>query len=510
MIGASSSFPAGTIPTTSESPRPGPSRPSIERQLIRAILFSAAFCLVARTKVDPDLWGHVRFGGDILASGFADADPYSFTSDIPWINHEWLSEVIFYLAWTLGGGLGLILLKIAVVAGVVALAAQVVGRRGLPPLMAEIMIGLVLLGTWPRTSLVRPQLFSVLLFAALLWVFHKVSEGKARSLRLVPLIFLCWINLHGGWVVGFGVFGLWVLAGLFSNPPGVPRTSLVATAFVSAAALLVNPYGWHMLAFIATTVRFDRADIVDWQPIWHSSFLLGLWIASLTFAAYATFRHRRLIPIRDYVIVVILAIASLRVGRIDAFFTLAVVMLLGANLGRRQAPAESNSLRVGLVPSLGGLVTGVGIVAGFATTMPLSCIGLDMPWTPEREAGAFIQANHLKGRLLSSYGWGQYVIWHFGRTLLVSLDGRRETVYSPSFLRAHYALYDHPERSTDLLDRLDPDYAWLPVGTPLIDALETRGWSTLFSGPRSVLLSRDAIATVTPGPLTVAACFPGP
>ncbi len=68
--------------------------------------------LASRATVDPDLWGHVRFGLDLLAMGRLTAvDPYSFTQDVPWINHEWLSELLFALAFREGGVVGLLLLK---------------------------------------------------------------------------------------------------------------------------------------------------------------------------------------------------------------------------------------------------------------------------------------------------------------------------------------------------------------------------------------------------------------
>src|SRR5690349_978476 len=56
------------------------------------------------TRADPDLWGHVRFGLDILARpGLSSVDPYSFTQDIPWVNHEWLSELFMGAAYAAGG-----------------------------------------------------------------------------------------------------------------------------------------------------------------------------------------------------------------------------------------------------------------------------------------------------------------------------------------------------------------------------------------------------------------------
>ncbi len=45
-------------------------------------------------------------------------------------------------------------------------------------------------------------------------------------------------------------------------------TRLVAVVLLSALATLVNPYGWQLWGFIASTVRLSRADITEWQPIW--------------------------------------------------------------------------------------------------------------------------------------------------------------------------------------------------------------------------------------------------
>ena len=70
-----------------------------------ALVMSAATYGASLTIADPDLWGHVRFGLDILETGrIVHADPYSYlTGEQPWINHEWLAEVVFYLLYRAGG-----------------------------------------------------------------------------------------------------------------------------------------------------------------------------------------------------------------------------------------------------------------------------------------------------------------------------------------------------------------------------------------------------------------------
>jgi hypothetical protein len=58
-----------------------------------------AIAAILPTRADPDLWGNLRFGLDILRTwSLPTADPYSFTSDIPWINHSWFPQVVMALA----------------------------------------------------------------------------------------------------------------------------------------------------------------------------------------------------------------------------------------------------------------------------------------------------------------------------------------------------------------------------------------------------------------------------
>src|SRR4029079_11886746 len=78
-------------------------------------LFGIAFGALS-TIADPDLWGHLRFGLDIITSGHVrtTSDPYSFTADRPFLYHEWLGGVLMALAYRVGGTAGLSVLKAAI------------------------------------------------------------------------------------------------------------------------------------------------------------------------------------------------------------------------------------------------------------------------------------------------------------------------------------------------------------------------------------------------------------
>jgi hypothetical protein len=211
-------------------------------------------------------------------------------------------------------------------------------------------------------------------------------------------------------------------------------------------------------------------------------------------------------------VVIALAVASLRVGRIDAFFAIAVVMLFGPHVGFLHDPPRFWK------PAL--WTRGVVVMAGVACLglaaltirerQQFSCASVDAGWESEREAGAFILSNRLTGTLLTWFDWGEYAIWHFGPALKVSMDGRRETVYSEGFLADHFGLYYRPKEHLDVLERLDPDYAWLPRDLALTGELQALGWTAIFSGPKSLVLSRRDDSYATVGAIPGVACFPGP
>jgi len=125
---------------------------------------SVLVAVLAYTWADSDLWGHVKFGGDIMTAGsIPRVDPYSFTSGKLWVNHEWLTEVTMDIAYAMGGMAGLVALKVALVAGAMAFVFTSLRRQTIPPVARDVLLGVVVVGASNRLSAVRPQLYSLLL-----------------------------------------------------------------------------------------------------------------------------------------------------------------------------------------------------------------------------------------------------------------------------------------------------------------------------------------------------------
>ena len=480
---------------------------------VLAVLFRVAY-----TRADVDLWGHVRFGLDTLEHERLDrADPYSFTSDRPWINHEWLSEVAFAAAWKNAGNAGLIAVKLACFFGAVMLVGVTLRGQGVRSRALALAVAFASLAIVPRVTHIRPQLFSVLLFSALLYLLDRSERRTAVLYWAVPLVAL-WANLHGGWLVGLGTLVLWSIAVAVH----VRRIGVLVVPLAAAAATLINPYGTGLWSFLAETVRLGREGITEWGPIWTNASRLAVWITMSAVVVLILLKARPA-NLGRLLVPAVWGLAAFRVNRLDAFFALSVVALLLPQL-RRFIPIMDeggpNQSWIAAVPRRTRVLL-VGAVLAAAALLPparraVSCVEVTPSWWPEPEAAAFLRSQRLAGRMVTYFNWGEYAIWFAPASLKVSFDGRRETIYSEATIQGHLELYNATPAGFAYLQGLQADYVWLPVDLTVTQMLVDRGWRPIFSGPASVVLAEHANAarhptsTVVSSAVGLARCFPGP
>ncbi len=417
------------------------------------LVMSTVFNILSLTVADPDLWGHIKFGQDLWQTGqIIRSDPYSYlTGDQLWINHEWLTEAIFYAIFALAGPAGLIVLKIAVGLLITGLVYRHLCRQGLTPLRAGIVLLPVTPLLVPGLVTVRPQMFTYLFFLVILLLIDQAERGRPQYLWVAPPLFAVWANLHGGFLAGLGIFLLWAFAHfafvlLRPRRPGALSLSQVAMPLaVSGLATLLNPYGVELLVFLARTATVARRDITEWQPIDIMTpvgamyiVILGVAVAGLVYSR----RERRPALMTLFVCASLLPLMAIRHTQL---FALVVAVLAGAHIGdawdRVSSGRQSNRSAAGVNrprPWLAGLsVVGAVVLVGLALPN-FRCIRLtDLQRNvryPTR-AIALLKQSGISGNLAVHFTWGEYALWHLSPRIKVSVDGRRETVYSDEIRR---------------------------------------------------------------------------
>lgn len=230
--------------------------------------------------IDPDVWWHLANARILWTTHqFIWTEPYSFTvAGAQWINPEWLAELPFFFAHKLLGLQGLYLAAWLLVAAnalfVYWRSLKVSGHAGASLYAAGIGLAMMTVNCGPRTIQV-----AYLAMGVELAILEQLEHGNRKLLWVLPPLFCVWINLHGSWLIGLALFGLYIACGLVKWELGAieqepfekpMRNQLIAVFAASVAALLVNPYSWRLL-WIPFDMMLNQGTntgaVSEWKPL---------------------------------------------------------------------------------------------------------------------------------------------------------------------------------------------------------------------------------------------------
>ena len=137
----------------------------------------------------------------------------------------------------------------------------------------------------------------------------------------------------------------------------------------------------------------------------------------------------------------------------------------------------------------------------------LGCLPIRDVWAPDLAAAA--QLKGLSGNLWTMFDWGEYAIWHFGPALRVSIDGRRETVFSDAMIQVNRAAEYGDSAALTHMASLGTDYVWLPSDRTAARAwLEANGYRVDLDTGRSFIAARGDLPSIGLKQPPLSACFP--
>ncbi len=493
-----------------------------------ALIFIAIVVADSTRLADPDLWGHVRFGQDVLAQRrliFYDQYSYSAPGHL-WLNHEWLTEVLMGAIYNAFGTVGLNLMKFACSAATIIFLALAMEETESP---ARVQFAILIAASVPLATHLqfRPQIFTFALMSSLLAIFSRYNyRGRAPVWLAIPILAV-WANLHGGFIMGLAALGTFtavVFAQDLSLGRGMRRTMwLLAITAASTIATLATPYGvvtWQAVIH-ALQNPHTRTAIVDWLSLpdslllhWRQGRVAGVAGKILALAMFAALG--------------VTFIKTPRGGDI-ALISIAALMIAAAFLAVRNLPLaviatvtpltrhtalvlEARRERLGLPmahakdrsPTINQLMVAV---AAFELLILTGLFSKKMAASDPYPAGAmsYMKEHHLSGNILADFQWGEYVIWHMPPASKVFIDGRYDTVYPPKVID-DYLPFTHGEVvGKEILVNYPHDF--LLVGQKNNPAyklvIAQPGWKQIYRDDSCVLFARDTSAAAKLAPVTV-------
>lgn len=450
------------------------------------------------TIADPDIWWHLRNAQLQLASHtLFTHDVYSSTAaGTPWIDHEWLSEMPFYIVWRLGAEQGLRLLTFATLAliciGIFFLSylysANI--RSAFVCTIVSIFFSTVSFG--PRTLL-----FGWLCLVAELLLIQLYQSAPAsvqtRYACILPVLFLLWINLHGSWVIGIVVFLAWLGAGCVRCDTGAIASrrwsahqlkTLLFAGAASCGALFINPYGWRLVAYpfdLAFRQKLNIASVEEWRTLDFHSPRGKAFFMLMALVVLANLVRPRKWALYEVALVAIGTYSALTYSRFLFLAALLAIPIFAKDFSL-WIPARPSPDR----PWLNG---GILVALCFmAISWQRSSAEPVNPEYPTRALG-YLKEFHPRARVFNDYLWGGYLIWNTPQ-IPVFIDSRVD-LFERNGTFKDYLDAIHIVNSLAILDKYDIGYVLFRRDTPLVYLLSHNpAWKIDYQDETTVLLER--------------------
>jgi hypothetical protein len=476
------------------------------RRVFVAILALGLFTMAARNVTDPDVWWHLRTGQLIVQTHAAfHTDPYSFTRfGQPWVDHEWLSQILIFGLYQLAGWGGLI-----VGFGTVTAAAFLVVFLRCPgrPYVAGFITLWGAFASAPSWG-VRPQMLTLLLASVLLLILERSYE-RPILLGWTPALVLLWVNLHAGYALGIAIMALFLVGdgldaacGSKYGPSSPARFRALALAIVACTAIVpLNPYGVAMYAYPLQTLRSRamQSYIGEWlSPDFHQHRYLPTLLMMLATVALPALSPRRLRP-REVLLLSVTTYAALRSVRHIPIYALVAVPILSAMIQaclQERGVAKQFDWKQTSMTTAKALVNAM-LLAGFLVFVVarVRYVGHRQAEKEAKEfpaaAVSFIAAQRPPAPILNHYNWGGYFIWRLYPEYQVYIDGRAD-LYGDRFMDDLATTYYLRGDSWRI-----PFEKWgirtvvLPPDAPLVTALSAgQDWKTIYADNQAVILTK--------------------
>lgn len=457
-------------------------------------VFISIFIVSTNSISDADFWWHLKTGEYIWQTkSVPHTDTFSHTaSGREWTVHEWLAEVILYLVYKLSGFNGIVYFTALMAVFTFFVIALVLGRRGVPDLISQIVIFLGAIVVSPF-FIPRPQLFYFLFWVVLIFFLTLYEEERKWVIFLIPFLFLVWANFHASIQLPILLIGLYLTSKLFSvflfgEGKGSflkKHQNLILTTSIGVLLAGVNPNGFRVYTYIFKGIPFLKKgsfEITEWGSLfsdptaWQAWFFIGFYLlVLLTFLV--VLKIGRYLRIIEWAMVVFpLIIAGLLVSKFLPTSLLLALPFLGMNMVE-VFKIKKTSFDTRPILSLGvvSILLALSISYHYILGRPIREAWHNFP----EKAAQFILQERIDGQMYNPYNWGGFLIWWLYPGYKTFIDGRFE-MFEPDITADFDTIQEGKKTWREVLEKYKINFLILPPADVHPELAPSPSWTMVY------------------------------
>lgn len=478
---------------------------NIYNMILFFIFIATVIIIPLKQLSDPDMFWHIQTGEFIIKNLFIPkSDVFTYfgiENNLYWTAHEWLSDVIFYLIYSIGG-YKLLRLFPTIILGIIALMLFATTKQSQKDNLFSYLSYFITLFTLAIFSEVRPHMFSFLLFTSEILILHNFKEkNNIKLLYLIPLLGILWSNLHGGSsalilvvIIFYIIFSIINIKINKVETEQLPKESIKHLLFIlvlTMLALCINPYGYKMLLYPISNMLDTTmlSSIVEWQsPNFHTPEGIVIYCIIMYITCVLILHPKKisLLELTLYGAFIYLSLKSIRQISYCVIALFPIIIYRPLDFLKINKDDTKNIMNFIVI-----IMTCLFI--GLFSMIQLNKPDLDLQLYPSKEAMTKIEELE-PNRMLNDYDWGGYFIKEFSDTNIKPFIDGRADIFSKVSMNDYSKLYYLIPGWEEILTKYNFDTIIMKPNSVLInELLKTQDWELYFEDETTKIIKTKGV-----------------
>lgn len=384
-----------------------------------------------------DFWWHLKIGEIIFNERtIPTTNLFSWVlpPDQPFVYGAWLGELWLYTLYALGK-LELVIFARNLLIGLAFwLIVLEIKRRTTSWRLGTLGIAL-LAGMTLNNLVLRPQIWSWIIFVLYLIILSRYADRQIHQywLFLCPILMILWVNLHGAYILGGVVLGIFFFGESIRTYLNLEDALswkrvgwILLVGILTGLAVFINPQGLNTVNYVINllTDQSSQQLIVEWQsPTTQGISNITFYVSVLMMLISLAYSRRKLSPTEILLVVSFTWLAWTGVRYIIWYGMACVPILLHQiiHLPVRFPKLLPQRNYINTILAVLILVPVLMVQPWFVERFPLperywKMVQRDLPdgplldWSNPVSAVDYLQS-HPGGKLFNEMGYGSYLIW---------------------------------------------------------------------------------------------------